>query len=242
MNSGNDFCQTTTVEFEKNWQHLPQTSNCWSKWKFSHQDKSTCNCGLDTKMTWADACRIIQTKIKQNRKHEAHFHPQTIVDCRPHKVATGHKTCCFSIHVDDLNVRHAKVKGTSYTTFGVQIHNVKSETQRHEFFIRTCFMRNDKQIWSKQQHLQIIGKELETLKKGMPIPVEGSNGKFELVHFVCLGVIADGPEIGKLLGRTGLKGYCGNQLIRENLSISKCCVGTNNEPVFTARRYLTNKV
>ena len=90
--------------------------------------------------------------------------------------------------------------------------------------------------------MQIIGKELETLKGGMPIPVEGADGKFELVHFVCLGVIADGPEIGKLLGRTGLNGYCGNQLIRENLRISKSFVGTAHEPVFTSRRYLTNKV
>ena len=81
-----------------------------------------CNCGGGGKITWAEACRRIQSQMKKKAVDNVHFHPQTIVDCRPHKIATGHKTCCFTIHVDGLNVRHHKVKGTAYTTFGVQIH------------------------------------------------------------------------------------------------------------------------
>ena len=266
--TGIDFQNTTTVEFENNWKHLQHFP---IQWNFLHDEMTECKCGSNSKLTWAQACRKKQKMCNHNTEM-LHFHPKTRVDCRPHSVATGNKTCCFTIHVDDLNVRHHKVKGTSFTTFGCQmgfffcqwkdfgakkkkrntnpkidqknpqIHNTKAQAQRHEFFVRTSFLPSDKQIWSLQHQLEIISKELETMKGGIPIPVDGEDGKFEIIKFVCLGVVADGPQIGKLLGRTGLKGYCGNQLIRENLRISKSFVGTDTMPVFNSRRYLTNKV
>ena len=72
--------------------------------------------------------------------------------------------------------------------------------------------------------------------------MSGEKGNYQLLKFVCLGVIADGPAVGKLLGRRGLRGFCGAQLIRENLNISKSYIGTDTDPVFNARRYMTNTV
>lgn len=236
---GKDFQNTTTKDFLEAWNKLETIPE---DWKFMHKDQSECTCGLGNSRTWADACRLLKDRMSKNEYSQAHFHPHTKINCTPHHVACGYKTICFTVHVDDLSVRHPRVKGSQYTTIGIQIHNLKAQSQRHNFFIRTAFLPADKKLWNTEHQLEIISKEMKTLQNGMPLSVAGRDGQYHLVKFVCLGVIADGPQIGKLLGRTGLGGYCGTQLIRENLRMSKTHIGTAHDPVFNSRRYLTNSV
>lgn len=239
---GKDFENCYQKEWFELWNKIIPSERFGSEVKFLHDNGIHCQCHQNDILTWADACHLVQNQIKQGNDDQIHFHPFMKVDSRPHNVANRQKTICFTIHVDDLHVRHPKVKASGYTTIGIQIHNLHSKTKRHQYFLRTSFLPSDKSIWSIDHQLEVLGKELETMRGGIPIPITDQPGKYELLQFVCLGVIADGHGIGKLIGRTGLIGYCGAQLVRENLLISKTYIGNDKEPVFTARRYLTNKV
>lgn len=230
-------------QWETKWKKIDPMLSFPKTMKFLHSDLKECKChSKKSKLIWGEACKHIQTKSNNALQNTIHFHPRTNIDCRPHSVARGHKTICFTVHVDDLTVRHQKVKGSSYTTIGLQIHNVRSKTKRHQYYFRTVFLPANKKKWTVDHQLELISRELKSMEKGIPMPVPGHPGCFHLVKFVCLGVIADGPAIGKLLGRTGLNGYCGAQLVRENLRYSKTFIGTSECPVFTSRRYITNKV
>lgn len=225
------------------WKKINPTTHFDRDMKFLDSNGKECHCHSENlSMTWGDACKHIQTNLKNGMHETIHFHPRMNFDCRPHSIARGHKTICFTVHIDDLTVRHHKVKGSSYTTIGIQIHNVRSKTKRHQYYFRTVFLPADKEKWTIDHQLDMISHELKSMEKGIPMPVPGNSGKFHLVKFVCLGVIADGPAVGKLLGRTGLNGYCGAQLVRENLRYSKNFIGTATCPVFTSRRYMTNEV
>ena len=237
FSSGDDFQHTTSLTWSETWEHVDHFSETSM---FYHTNGTQCNCC--DHWIWAGACEHIKRCLHTHNKKDIHFNPKGFIDCRPHNVAKGFNTCCFTIHIDDLNVRHPKVKGTGYTTIGIQIHNLKQNTRRHQFFLRTSFLPGDKEFWTVDHQLQIMSKELNTMQHGIPMPVEGKPDEFQILKFVCLGVIADGPAIGKMLGRRGLRGFSGAQLIREKLNVSKSYIGTDTHPVFNARRYVTNKV
>lgn len=240
--TGQDFENCYQKEWSDLWEKIVPSEHFESDVNFVHENGETCKCHQQNTLTWGQSCQYIQNEIRNGNDDQIHFHPFTNIDSRPDNIANGHKTVCFTIHVDDLHVRHQKVKASGYTTIGIQIHNLYAKTKRHHYFLRTSFLPSDKSIWSVDNQLEILAKELESMQGGIPIMVHDQPGKYELLQFVCLGVIADGQGIGKLIGRTGLFGYCGAQLVRENLLISKTYIGNDKEPVFTARRYLTNKV
>lgn len=210
--------------------------------KFYHCEETECDCHRQETLKWNEACQIIQNGIKNSDTTHLHFHPGTKIDSRPQSVAEGYKTICFTIHMDDLTVRHLKTQAPSYTTVGFQIHNLKSKTKRHEYFLRSLFLPSDAKIWTLEHKLTIIARDLKAMEKGIPIPVPGQPGKFQIVRFVCLGVLADGREIDKLNGRMALHGFCGAQLMRENHRYSNSSIGGKDLPAFTSQRYITNTV
>lgn len=199
-------------------------------------------------ISWAAACDQLKQVLKNSEQqndvsllNNFEFDVRQPISCIPHASFMGYKTICFTLWIDGLGTRHQKHHSPSFTSTGFMIHNTKTNTQKHNFFCRPCFIPKTEH-WSDDHILQILEKELSTFDGGIPCPDPNNPGKYHLVKFVNLGFVADGQELHVPLHHTGLNGYCGAFLVRDNIKETKQRIGTAMENAFIPRRMLNNTV
>ena len=140
----------------------------------------------------------------------------------------------------------------SQTVIALLPLNLKANTNKVNFFHRSTSVPNEikpkkknqsaPRKWKTEHLLNIIATELSVLKNGVPIPSETEVGKFEIVHFVLYGVVADGVALPSLINHAKLKGYGGIFYAHENLSINSDYIGGKTNCLLKSRRMISNSV
>ena len=195
----------------------------------------------DEPILWNDAMTKIKTYIKNDQIKALHFHPRQIIDKRCYHLAKKCNIMVFLLHLDGIVMLHQLTRDKEFITVGFLLLNLIENTKTSYYYFRIALIRKN-DAWTFPVMFKLIDKEINSWKKGFPLPDPDERGKFVMVYPIFLGILADGKEICQMLNKQELSAYAGALFLKECIRLNPDCIGTENSPCFISRRFLTNSV
>lgn len=223
-------------------------------WKWKHFDMKTTltehnytikHCDhqqLPKPIIWSDAMNNIRQAFDTETQNILHFHPYQVFDCRNQHLALNCNVMVFFLHIDGITMGHHLTLDTEHITVGFLLLNLKPNTKKSRYYFRIALIPKKEKAWGVEKILLLVQKEINTWKQGFPIQDEKDPSKFTMVYPIFLGILADGKEIGPLIGKLQIQSYAGALFLKECIKIHPTFVGTDKVPCFISRRFLTNSV
>ena len=195
----------------------------------------------NTPMMWHHAMDKIKKYIQTDRVKDLHFHPRQRIDTRCYHLAKQCNVMVFLLHLDGIVMYHLLTHDKEYITIGFLLLNLVPNAKTSKYYFRISILPKGK-AWTFPVMFKLIQKEIDSWKKGFPLPDRDYPGKFVMVYPVFLGILADGKEICKMLNKMELTSYAGALFLKECIRLNPKSIGTEDSPCFISRRFLTNSV